>query len=123
MCNWGVRLCAPQRRYQLITPVLSCLPFRLSINAGFLDIADFGLARSGSRALYVDGHKYVKDRETTETINWRCSHFIRDKCRARAITRRVAGVERVRVTKAQHTHAVQYTDVRVELSETTICDI
>lgn len=75
-------------------------PFR----PGFSIRAEYELSRNGSRALMVDGHKYVKDRETTETINWRCSNFIRFKCRSRAITRTVQGVDRVRVTNGTHSH-------------------
>lgn len=72
--------------------------------SGFTDAAAFVIARTGSRALLIDGHKYVKDRETSETINWRCSNFIRYKCRSRAITRTVLGVERVKLTNASHSH-------------------
>lgn len=76
----------------------------------FTDIAEFVVARTGSRALLIYGHKYVKDRETSVTINWRCSNFIRYKCRARAITRNVNGVERVKLSNPMHSHLPMFGD-------------
>lgn len=45
-------------------------------------------------------------RKTNETTNWRCSNFIRFKCKSRAITRVINGVEMVKVSKPQHTHPI-----------------
>lgn len=55
----------------------------------------------------MNGAKYVKDRQTNETINWRCSNFIRSKCKARAITKVIGGREMVKLSKPQHTHLIE----------------
>ncbi|XP_037029130.1 modifier of mdg4 isoform X36 [Bradysia coprophila] len=73
---------------------------------GFQTPAAFTTSKHGSRALLINGHKYVKDRKTQETINWRCAFFIRFKCKARAITRIVNGIERVKETNGVHTHEI-----------------
>lgn len=57
--------------------------------------------------MIVDGAKFVKDRTTNETINWRCANFIRYKCKARAITRVVDGREMVKLSKPEHTHDIE----------------
>lgn len=49
-------------------------------------------------------------RSTSETINWRCSNFIRHKCKARAITREIDGREMVRLSRPQHTHDIDQCD-------------
>lgn len=64
-------------------------------------------SKHGSRSLIVNGAKFVKDRKTNETINWRCANFIRYKCKARAISREVHGREMVKLSQAQHTHEVE----------------
>lgn len=45
-------------------------------------------------------------RKTNETTNWRCANFIRYKCKARAITRIINGIEMVKVSKPHHTHEI-----------------
>lgn len=64
-------------------------------------------SKHGSRSLIVNGAKFVKDRKTNETINWRCANFIRYKCKARAISRVVDGREMVKLSQAMHTHPVE----------------
>lgn len=73
---------------------------------GFKFAAHFVRSKHGSRSLIVNGAKFVKDRTTNETINWRCSNFIRYKCKARAITRVIDGREMVKLSKPNHTHEV-----------------
>uniref|UniRef100_A0A1B0GHA5 FLYWCH-type domain-containing protein n=1 Tax=Lutzomyia longipalpis TaxID=7200 RepID=A0A1B0GHA5_LUTLO len=51
------------------------------------DRALFGLSQRGSRTLIYNSFKYVKDKQFLDSINWRCSRFRRDGCKARAITR------------------------------------
>lgn len=77
---------------------------KILFSLGFQTPAAFTTSKHGSRALLINGHKYVKDRKTQETINWRCAFFIRFKCKARAITRIVNGIERVKETNGVHTH-------------------
>lgn len=77
---------------------------KILFSLGFHTPAAFTTSKHGSRALLINGHKYVKDRKTQETINWRCAFFIRFKCKARAITRVVNGIERVKETNGIHTH-------------------
>lgn len=77
---------------------------KIFFQLGFQTPAAFTTSKHGSRALLINGHKYVKDRKTQETINWRCAFFIRFKCKARAITRVVNGIERVKETNGVHTH-------------------
>lgn len=74
---------------------------------GFRIAACFVRSKHGSRSLIVNGAKFVKDRKTNETINWRCANFIRYKCKARAISRVVDGREMVKLSQAQHTHEVE----------------
>lgn len=68
----------------------------------FYEVAHFESSQRGSCVLIYDGRRFTRDGKFTETTNWRCCYF-RDKCRARAITREIDGVPRVRVTYAQHT--------------------
>lgn len=68
----------------------------------FFETAHFESSQRGSCVLIYDGRRFTRDGKFTETTNWRCCYF-RDKCRARAITRDIDGVTRVRVTFAQHT--------------------
>lgn len=77
-----------------------------SFDMDFDDVARFGRSQRGAITLLVGGQAFVKDREFHESVNWRCAHFRRHKCRARAITRHVDGRLRVRVSHAVHTHAV-----------------
>lgn len=74
---------------------------------GFRIAACFVRSKHGSRSLIVNGAKFVKDRKTNETINWRCANFIRYKCKARAISRVVDGREMVKLSQSHHTHPVE----------------
>ncbi|XP_031625155.1 modifier of mdg4-like isoform X28 [Contarinia nasturtii] len=78
--------------------------------AGFTIEAQFIRSKHGSRSLIVNGAKFVRDRKTNETVNWRCSNFIRYKCKARAITRTIHGIEMVKVSKPHHTHEIDPVD-------------
>lgn len=68
----------------------------------FFELAHFESSQRGSCVLIYDGKRFTRDGKFTETTNWRCCYF-RDKCRARAITREIDGVTRVRITYSQHT--------------------
>lgn len=68
----------------------------------FSEIAHFESSQRGSCVLIYDGRRFTRDGRFTETTNWRCCYF-RDKCRARAVTRDIGGLVRVRVTYAHHT--------------------
>ncbi|XP_055304423.1 modifier of mdg4-like isoform X25 [Sitodiplosis mosellana] len=74
--------------------------------AGYTIEAQFIRSKHGSRSLIVNGAKFVRDRKTNETTNWRCANFIRFKCKARAITRTINGIEMVKVSKPLHTHDI-----------------
>lgn len=67
-------------------------------------LAEFGKSQRGAPVLVNGGNTYVKDRKFLETINWRCSLFKKLKCRARAVTKFVNGVELVKFTNVYHTH-------------------
>lgn len=54
--------------------------------------------------LIHEGHTYVKDRQFLETTNWRCSLFKKLKCRARAVTKDINGLELVKFTNPTHSH-------------------
>ena len=73
-------------------------------------VAKFVNSRHGARALILNGHKFVKDRQTNGTINWRCSYFIRFKCKSRAITKVIDGSEKVKITNGLHSHQFRHTD-------------
>lgn len=78
----------------------------METTTGFTFEAHFIRSKHGSRSLIVNGAKFVKDRTTNETINWRCSNFIRFKCKARAITRFINGREMVKLSRPTHTHII-----------------
>lgn len=78
-----------------------------NIFTGYQLVAQFIRSKHGSRSLIVNGAKFVKDRQTNETINWRCSNFIRCKCKARAITRVIDGREMVKLSKPVHSHQIE----------------
>lgn len=103
-----------QHFYQLNTYCL--FPISQIPYAGFSLRADFVPTRNGARALIMNGQKYVKDRETQETINWRCAGFIRFKCRSRAITKlcRNTGWEMVKLTNSMHTHELKKFEPKFE---------
>lgn len=66
--------------------------------------ARFGKSLRGADMLLFNGFSYVKDRSFNETINWRCSLFRKLQCRARAITKRIDGVEMVKASFNVHSH-------------------
>lgn len=71
-----------------------------------MEEAQFGLSQRGARKLLCQGFEYVKDRDFSDSTNWRCSLFRRQKCRARAITKLIHGVTYVRLTNDSHSHPV-----------------
>lgn len=71
-------------------------------NSKFIEDADFVPSQRGSIVLYYNGRRFTRDGMFQDTINWRCCYF-RDKCRARAVTREINGVAKVRITNGHHT--------------------
>lgn len=53
---------------------------------------------------------FFRYRTTNETINWRCSNFIRFKCKARAITKELDGREMVKLSRPVHSHDIETYD-------------
>lgn len=72
-----------------------------------MELAQFGLSQRGAKKLMFYGFEYVKDRDFTDSTNWRCALFRRHKCRARAITKDVKGDTYVRLTNDAHNHDVR----------------
>lgn len=70
----------------------------------YFDDAVFGLTQRGAPKLIHNGYEYVKDRTFNASTNWRCCLFRRNACRARAITKNINGVERLKLTYAEHSH-------------------
>lgn len=79
----------------------STLLIRLSDSA-FKEMAHFEGSQRGTQVLYYDGRRFTRDGKFPDSTNWRCCYF-RDKCRARAITKLIDGVVKVRVTYPHHT--------------------
>lgn len=55
--------------------------------------------------LICEGFAFIKDRSSTQRSNWKCSLFKRLKCKARAITQELDGIEYYRLTHSIHTHS------------------
>lgn len=66
--------------------------------------AEFGRSQRGKLTLVVDGYIYIQDTQSRHKQTWRCSKFLKYKCKARAATRIFHGVERVHVTNPYHCH-------------------
>uniref|UniRef100_A0A1B0GN78 FLYWCH-type domain-containing protein n=1 Tax=Phlebotomus papatasi TaxID=29031 RepID=A0A1B0GN78_PHLPP len=62
------------------------------------------LTQRGYRCLVINGHQFVKDRLSHDSINWRCGHFQKFKCKARAVTKVYNGVEMLKITQGTHSH-------------------
>ncbi|XP_055704659.1 modifier of mdg4-like isoform X36 [Phlebotomus papatasi] len=71
---------------------------------GFIDVAVFDRTQRGYRCLVINGHQFVKDRLSHDSINWRCGHFQKFKCKARAVTKVYNGVEMLKITQGTHSH-------------------
>lgn len=67
-------------------------------------LALFGKSQRGAQNLIYEGHTFVKDRSYNETINWRCSLFKKERCRARAVTKNIHGCEMMKMTNPTHSH-------------------
>ncbi|XP_055704677.1 modifier of mdg4-like isoform X38 [Phlebotomus papatasi] len=70
--------------------------------------ARFGYSQRGARVLIVDSYRFVKDKKFMDSINWRCSNFRKDNCKARAITKVIDGVEVVKLSSKYHSHQPDY---------------
>ncbi|XP_052864896.1 modifier of mdg4-like isoform X29 [Anopheles cruzii] len=66
--------------------------------------AVFGKTRRGQMKLLYDGHAFTRDRQSVKTCNWKCSLFTRYRCRARAVTKDIAGIIHMKVTNIAHYH-------------------
>lgn len=64
-------------------------------------MAHFELSQRGGQVLFYDGMRFTRDGKFTETTNWRCAYF-RNKCRARAITKKIDDRVMVKITNPAH---------------------
>lgn len=75
-----------------------------SVFAGYFEVAEF-VNLGKRRFLLHDYHRYRKDGGMNDVIHWRCVKDQRDKkCKARATTKFINGVEHVRVNAKAHSH-------------------
>lgn len=70
-------------------------------DANFTEIAQFETSQRGGEVLYYRGKRFTRDGKFTETTNWRCAYF-RNKCRARAITKKIEDRIMVKITNPLH---------------------
>lgn len=88
---------------QFLAPIRSTLNVDPEAeNRKFTEIAHFEPSQRGSIVLYYDDKRFTRDGMFQDSINWRCCYF-RDKCRARAITKEIDGITKVRLTNGRHT--------------------
>lgn len=66
--------------------------------------AEFGVSSRGSKVLFVKGFKFMVHRVLHNSTNWRCKESVKSRCRARAVTRWLNGLELVRLTNGTHSH-------------------
>lgn len=66
--------------------------------------AVFGLTRRGCQKLILDGFSYTKDRQSKKTSNWKCAVFSKYRCKARAVSKLMGGMEMVKLKCAVHYH-------------------
>lgn len=86
---------------------INCTYIFVLFISGYSVVAEFGKSQRGAPVLLYRGNTFVKDRQFLETINWRCALFKKLKCRARAVTKTVHGVQLVKFTHYFHTHKIQ----------------
>lgn len=70
----------------------------------YLKDAEFGMSQRGKVTLLIDGETFISDTKSKHKQTWRCSKYVKYKCKARATTRSLFGVEKVRVTNPYHSH-------------------
>lgn len=70
-----------------------------------LELAKFGSTQRGRPLLVHNNYTYIRNGEFCGTINWRCSAYRRQKCKAKAITVKYNGGEYVKLSHSVHSHA------------------
>ncbi|XP_062556466.1 modifier of mdg4-like isoform X23 [Armigeres subalbatus] len=70
-----------------------------------LELAQFRTTQRGRPLLIHQNYTYVRNGEFGNTINWRCSAYRRQKCKAKAITVKHNGEEYVKLSHADHSHS------------------
>ncbi|XP_021693989.1 modifier of mdg4 isoform X28 [Aedes aegypti] len=70
-----------------------------------LELARFGSTQRGRPLLVHQDYTYIRNGEFGGTINWRCSAYRRQKCKAKAITVKHKGEEYVKLSYSEHSHA------------------
>lgn len=66
--------------------------------------ARFSKSQRKHRLLICDGYSFIMDGKFSHTVNWRCSQYRTYRCKARAITKEINGVETYKFTNSKHTH-------------------
>lgn len=70
-------------------------------------IAGFAMTANGRGvSLLHGGFSYTRNRKAYGSTYWRCTSYIRNGCKARAITRTINGFEMMKVS-GDHTHPVK----------------
>jgi FLYWCH zinc finger domain len=65
----------------------------------------FGQTSRGNPKLLYGGYAYNKDRVSKTSSHWKCAIFTRYRCKARAVTRLIDGVEHFKMNNLVHYHA------------------
>lgn len=81
--------------------------FLFQLSTGFEMDASFVLSRRFNKVdLLVDGHLYSKVCRTNRSTFWRCRQARSNayKCKCRAVTRRVNGMQRVKLSQSSGNH-------------------
>jgi hypothetical protein len=60
------------------------------------------------------GYAYNKDRESKTSAHWKCAIFTRYRCKARAVTKSINGVEHFKMNNLTHYHA-PYDNIKLEV--------
>lgn len=54
--------------------------------------------------LIFNGYGYVENRQSSKSIFWRCSQYMKHQCRARVVTSKDPKSNEIRVLDHEHTH-------------------
>lgn len=68
------------------------------------DTIQFTKTQRGRAMLLHQGFKYVKNRESTSNIFWRCARYVKHGCRATLVTSRNTPKPSVRLSGMKHSH-------------------
>jgi hypothetical protein len=70
----------------------------------FGEEATFGESQRKQRVLVYRGFSYIRNGEFLGSVNWRCSSYRTKKCKAKAVTKKINGLEYVKPTYEEHNH-------------------